>query len=329
MFGGGFKKDKLRPSLKMAVSRFEIASNKKSALMKQQMREIAKLLGEKPPKEEKAFIRAEALIRDDGTIAAYEILQLSCELLGERIKLIASEKDCPEDLKGTIATLIWSSNRVDVKELIDIRKQFTAKYGKKFEKDALDNTDGICNERVMAKLSFQPPSAYLVHTYLEKIADQFNVDWKPTQQLNANEASSPMVAPIGVSVPNSRGSGLSPEAYLVDDGGTEVSELSVAASAPDFMPPSAPGFIPSAPGFASGEEVGRINPSQSADIPFAEVMPNPPPMPYGKNDEEEIYVPPIAAATHCAQPDDQSNTDSGDKGDYDSLAARFANLKKK
>ena len=57
--------------------------------MKQQMREIAKLLSEEPnPKEEKARIRAEALIRDDGTIEAYEILQLSCELICERIKLI-------------------------------------------------------------------------------------------------------------------------------------------------------------------------------------------------------------------------------------------------
>mmetsp|Transcript_14221 Transcript_14221/g.16810 ORF Transcript_14221/g.16810 Transcript_14221/m.16810 type:complete len:81 (+) Transcript_14221:120-362(+) len=62
MFGGGFQKDKLKPNLKMAVSRFEIASGKKSALMKQQMREISKLLDEKPPKEEKARIRAEALV---------------------------------------------------------------------------------------------------------------------------------------------------------------------------------------------------------------------------------------------------------------------------
>lgn len=311
----------------MAVSRFEIASNKKSALMKQQMREIAKLLGEKPPKEEKAFIRAEALIRDDGTIAAYEILQLSCELLSERIKLIATEKHCPEDLKSTIATLIWSSNRVDVKELIDIRKQFAAKYGKKFETEALENKDGICNERVMAKLSFQPPSAYLVHTYLEKIADQFDVDWKPAQALSVNELSNPMVAPSGVSVPNSRGSGLATEAYIVDDTRTVVSEMSV--------PPSAPGFPPAQ--FPPTQETTEINPTQSADIPFAEVLPNPPPMPHGKGDDEaDIYVPSIVAATHVAQPDNteldeqsNDNTKSSDKDDYDSLAARFANLKKK
>lgn len=52
----------------MAVSRFEITVNKKSALMKQQMREIAKLLNEKPPKEEKARIRAEALVSSSTVI---------------------------------------------------------------------------------------------------------------------------------------------------------------------------------------------------------------------------------------------------------------------
>ena len=119
----------------MAVSRFNIASNKKSALMKQQMREIAKLLSESPPKEEKARIRAEALIRDDGVVEAYEILQLSCELVAERIKLLTASKFCPDDLTSTISTLIWASTRVDIKELVDVRKQFRAKFGKKFEKD--------------------------------------------------------------------------------------------------------------------------------------------------------------------------------------------------
>lgn len=51
--------------LKMAVHRFQMASNKKGALLKQNMRQVAVLLAEDPPKEEKARIKAEALIRDD------------------------------------------------------------------------------------------------------------------------------------------------------------------------------------------------------------------------------------------------------------------------
>jgi len=58
----------MHTELKMAVSRIQIASNKKAALLKQNMREVAKLLAE--GKEEKAKIRAEALIRDDNLIEA-------------------------------------------------------------------------------------------------------------------------------------------------------------------------------------------------------------------------------------------------------------------
>ncbi|EJK75102.1 hypothetical protein THAOC_03183, partial [Thalassiosira oceanica] len=83
-----YKASKLKPQLKMAVTRLQIAANKKSALMKQQIRDIARLLAEDPPKEEKARIKAEGLIRDDYMVEAYEILQLNCELLSERIQLI-------------------------------------------------------------------------------------------------------------------------------------------------------------------------------------------------------------------------------------------------
>jgi hypothetical protein len=159
---GGFKGTKLKPQLKMAISRFQIASNKKSALMKQNMREVAVLLSEDPPKEEKARIRAEALIRDDNMIEAYEILQLECELLSERVKLLESTKGVPKDLCSTICDLIYASQRVDIPELHDIKKQFRAKYGKDFVDECLVNRRGFCNERIVSKLSVHPPAAYLV-----------------------------------------------------------------------------------------------------------------------------------------------------------------------
>ena len=130
--------------------------------MKQNMREVAVLLAEEPPREEKARIKAEALIRDDNLIEAYEILQLECELLSERIKLLESQKDCPPDLVSTISDLIYACPRVDIPELTVIRKQFRAKYGKEFELAAMENRGGVLNERVVSKLSVHPPAAYLV-----------------------------------------------------------------------------------------------------------------------------------------------------------------------
>lgn len=347
---GGYNESKLKATLKMAVSRFNIASNKKSALMKQQMREIAKLLSESPPKEEKARIRAEALIRDDGTVEAYEILQLSCELVAERIKLITASKFCPEDLTSTIATLIWASTRVDIKELVDVRKQFRVKYGKKFDTAALNNENGVLNERIVAKLSVQPPTAFLVQTYLEKIVDQFEVNWKPVNKIAAEQLAAPMAAPVGYSVQVAPGTGL---------GGPGV------GSAPSFPPPaSAYAVGGSAIGGGQSDDVSEMGNTTTSllssmkkkgggrndddddddhntgggNIPVAEVMTTSvAASAAGTNGSEPdiLYIP---SAPQNAKPDihipsapgannsDNQSTTTQEK--FDDLQSRFANLKR-
>ncbi len=205
MFGFGFNPNKLKPHLKMAVHRLQIAANKKSNSIKNQKREISRLLSESPPKEEKARIRAEALIREDNTIEAYEILELQCELLHERMRLIESQKECPGDLISCVSTLIWASDRVDVPELVEVRNQLTKKYGKPFVEAAMKNEGGVLNDRVVHKLSVKPPSAFLVMSYLREIAAQFGVDYQPTDEVPINSEVA-MAAPTGFSVPMAPGS---------------------------------------------------------------------------------------------------------------------------
>jgi hypothetical protein len=313
----------------MAVSRFSMASNKKSALMKQNMREISQLLTN--GKEESARIKAEALIRDDGTIEAYEILQLSCDLLFERIKLISSSSTCPEDLKSTIATLIWASNRVDVKELEEIRKQFRFKFGKQFDADAFENKNSMCNERIVAKLSVQPPTAYLVQTYLEKIADEFNVDWKPAHRLKPDQMAEPMAAPIGYSVKVAPGSGLvaypapmptpmpppstAPGTTAGGGGGDEASIAisSVAVSNnvnDDAVSEMGDAEVSSVASPAPSSRGGHVDKKDPYDnIPVAQVV----------QPEDDIYIPPAPGAV-----DSKPSADD----DFDDLQARFNNLKK-
>lgn len=311
----------------MAVSRFGMASNKKSALMKQQMREISKLLAEQPPKEEKARIRAEALIRDDGTIEAYEILQLSCELIAERLKLITSSKLCPDDLKSTISTLIWASTRVDIKELNDVRKQFRSKYGKEFENAAMNNEGGVLNERIVAKLSIQPPTAFLVQTYLEKIADQFGVDWTPVNKLSAANLAAPMAAPVGYSVQVAQGSGLvgaplfPPPAEAYPVGGRQSDEVSEMGNTSTS--------ILSQMGKKGKGDDDDSN-TGNGDIPVAQVM-GTSAAAAGRSSEPDIYIPPapqpdiyIPPAPGAKTTGLNNNTDD----DFDNLKARFANLKR-
>ena len=319
--------------------------------MKQQMREIAKLLSETPPKEEKARIRAEALIRDDGTVEAYEILQLSCELVAERIKLITASKFCPEDLTSTISTLIWASTRVDIKELVDVRKQFKAKYGKKFDTAALNNENGVLNERIVAKLSVQPPTAFLVQTYLEKIADQFEVDWKPVNKVSAEALAAPMAAPVGYSVQVAPGTGLAgpgvgsapsfpppSEAYAVGGstvGGRQSDDVSEMGNTTTSILTN----MKKKGGGKNDDEDDDDDNTGGGHIPVAEVMTTSasaaasgagaagsepdilyiPPAP--QNAKPDIYIPSAPGAKSS-----DKSTSTEDK--FDDLQSRFANLKR-
>lgn len=54
------------------------------------------------------------VIREDFTIEAYDILELHCELVAERMRLVAAQKDVPPDMEQAICTLIWASDRAEV-----------------------------------------------------------------------------------------------------------------------------------------------------------------------------------------------------------------------
>jgi vacuolar protein sorting-associated protein IST1 len=319
----------------MAVHRFQMASNKKSAILKQNMRQIAVLLAEDPPKEEKARIKAEALIRDDHMIEAYDILSLNCELLSERIKLISFSKGCPPDLVSCVATLIYAAPRVDIPELLVVRQQFRSKYGKKFEEDAMTNAGGVLNERVVTKLSVQPPAAYLVQTYLEQICERYEVSWSPTVRLDVNQMGEPMAAPVGFSVPIAHGTGLGPviaitgstvaaeEEITVD--GTKQTELPMAPGAVYVPPPSSSTnstqkndfeepdlFIPAAPGQSSTTS-SSMKPSAPPSAPPSDIPSAPTD---DKQDDDDD-------ATPGSQP---PSAGAGQSQSYRDLAARFNNL---
>ena len=328
--------------LKMAVSRIQIASNKKSALLKQSMREIAVMLAEEPPKEEKAKIRAEALIREDNMIEAFEILQLQCELLHERIKLLEYSKECPGDLIPVVSTLMWASQRVDIPELTMIRKQFRAKYGKKFEEAAMTNRGQVLNERVVVKLSVEPPAAYLVQTYLEKICTQFEVEWEPKVRLTAEQAVEPMAAPQGYSVVAAQGTGLGPDSHAMPPPQATPVGTIPDAKFPDVPPPvvSAQPSVPS----ASAQVYGPPASAPPKQDDFEEVDIFVPPAAPGQTNNT-VSSPITMDPNLKPDADDTSNNNNtkgddgnppgsstsgggGDSGSYADLAARFNQLKK-
>lgn len=87
-----------------------------------------------------------------------------------------------------------------------VKKQLVKKYGQDFAAAAARNIDGCVNERVIQKLSVQPPSAFLVVNYMKEIAKQFKVEWEPDEHAVVDPLA-PIPAPTGLSVASAGVSG--------------------------------------------------------------------------------------------------------------------------
>lgn len=80
-------------------------------------------------------------------------------------------------MKEAITTIIYAAPRVEVPEFLNVRKQFTLKYGAQFVEKAMVNHDLTVNDKVMFKLSVKVPEPYLCVQYLKQIAEENNIEW--------------------------------------------------------------------------------------------------------------------------------------------------------
>ena len=130
-------------------------------------------------KEESARVRVENIIRSDIDTELLEILELYCELLLARTRLLDA-KECDPGLEEAIKSIIYAAPRTDIKELQQARLLLVEKYGKEFALDAVENRDGKVAERVLKKLRVEAPDPELVTLYLMEIAKTYGVPWPKT-----------------------------------------------------------------------------------------------------------------------------------------------------
>ncbi|XP_042484044.1 uncharacterized protein LOC122064391 [Macadamia integrifolia] len=215
MLHKSFKSGKCKTSLKLAAARIKLLKNKREVQVKQLRRELAQLL--ESGQEKTARIRVEHVVREEKTMAAYDLLEIYCELIVARLPIIESQKSCPIDLKEAIASVVFAAPRcADIPELLDVRKHFTAKYGKEFVTSALELRPECGVGRMMIeKLSAKAPDGETKMKILSTIAQEHNINWdpaslvdndsKPTDFLNGpstfEDASKTTVKPPDVRFP--------------------------------------------------------------------------------------------------------------------------------
>ncbi|KAI6679591.1 hypothetical protein NL676_033472 [Syzygium grande] len=179
MLHKSFKPAKCKTALKLAASRLKLLKNKKEVQVKQMKREVAQLL--ESGQDQSARIRVEHVVREEKMMAAYELVEIFCELIAARLPIIESQKNCPIDLKEAVSSVVFASPRcADIPELVDIRKHFTAKYGKDFISAAVElRPDCGVNRTLVEKLSAKSPDGPTKVKILTSIAEEHNIKWDP------------------------------------------------------------------------------------------------------------------------------------------------------
>eukprot|EP00953_Heterococcus_sp_UTEX-ZZ885_P025448 13834-Heterococcus_DN1.PRE.3 len=151
-----------------------------------------------------------------------------CDLLAQRMRYIESEKNLPADLREAVCTIMWAADRTECDELTKnraaitanvtavcasssstaavgditvnqtVKDQFTKKYGRGLLDQALRDDDNCVHDKVITKLSVEPPTSELVQNYLIEIAAASNIDWKPRLQTVAGHCNHHCLAPAAL-----------------------------------------------------------------------------------------------------------------------------------
>ncbi|KAF7023256.1 hypothetical protein CFC21_035817 [Triticum aestivum] len=238
----GFKPDKCKIALKMAMARIKLLRNKKEVQVRQMRREVAQLV--------------EHVIREEKFMQAYDLIEVYCELIVARMSIIDSQKTCPIDLKEAIASVIFASMRCsDVTELADVRKNFTSKYGKEFATSALEvRPDSGVNRLVIEKLSAGAPDVQTKTKTLSSIAAEHNIKWEPKafEEQKQNEDRMYGSTYSGGNIPTSGSSASS------------VPTPQPAAAPYSSVQPATP-RVPAGPSYESSEAPANRNPHGTAN----------------------------------------------------------------
>ncbi|CAN2389441.1 viral capsid secondary envelopment [Pristimantis euphronides] len=188
MLKSGFKSERLRVNLRLAINRLKLLEKKKTEMAMKARKEIADYLSCR--KDERARIRVEHIIREDYIVEAMEILELYCDLLLARFGLIQSMKELEPGLAEAVSTIIWAAPRlIEVSELSTIANQLCHKYSKEYGNLCRTNQIGTVSQRLMHKLSPEAPPKLLVEKYLIEIAKNYNVEFEPDARIMAEVPS--------------------------------------------------------------------------------------------------------------------------------------------
>ena len=140
----------LKNLLDIAQKRCTLSRNKRVDKIKRVKNEIVDCL--KKNNMDLAIAKIDNLLKDEGCVAVYDLLNPIIEIVKEKCIYIVKNNECPVDLRTQLDSIIFSATRVEIDELMKFRDKIKQKYGEAYIIKADKNEDKFVNQNIAEKL---------------------------------------------------------------------------------------------------------------------------------------------------------------------------------
>lgn len=168
--------------LRMARTRVEVQRTKRENSIVSNRRTAAEHL--RAGKEELARIFAEKTLRDRAQRESFDVAMTYVELLIESSLFVGNIRDfdsAPPDVKESVASLVYSAQRMSIQELYVASQMLRDHFGATVIDPIARGEDGphlyCVNSLLAVKLDSTSPDPALVREELIRIANEFSIDW--------------------------------------------------------------------------------------------------------------------------------------------------------
>ena len=139
----------LKSILSKCKKQYDVLYKEKLEQINKQEEEIINLVKQK--NIETANAKIDELIINEDFILIYDILNPIILEIKEKSPYIIQNDECPNDMRSSLDTLIYSTTRLDIKELTEFRKKIKQKYGASYIEKADKNLDQFVNNDIINK----------------------------------------------------------------------------------------------------------------------------------------------------------------------------------
>ncbi|KAK9049550.1 hypothetical protein SSX86_013571 [Deinandra increscens subsp. villosa] len=157
-----------KSEIKMTMKRIEIVRRKRNAMQKFLKNDVVDLF--KTGLDSNAYDRVGQLYADQNLSWCYDFVEQSCLLVLSQLSAMNKQRECPDDCKETISTLMFAAARfADLPELRELRSLFVERYG--------DYLEPYVSQEFVRNLKADPPTKEIKLQMMQEIAIECGINW--------------------------------------------------------------------------------------------------------------------------------------------------------